>query len=140
MPFKFWQLPVHIDERGGLCAAEWKALPFKPKRAYFLFDTKMKRGGHAHRAEKEVFICVSGAFRATVHDGATRRSYIMNTPGQALYTANMIWHEFDRFSSGAVMLALSSTPYKGQKGYIMDFERFKQICKKKSLLQAAPVL
>lgn len=123
----FWRLPVHKDERGGLCAIEWTDLPFQPKRAYFLFDTRSLRGGHAHSKEKEVFVCLAGSFRARIHDGKRFRTFRMNKPGQALYTANLVWHEFDQFSKNAILLAISSTPYKGTKEYIMDFEKFRSL-------------
>ncbi len=128
MKYRFWQLDVFKDERGGLCAIEWKHLPFIAKRVYFLYDTKTLRGGHAHRNEKEVFVCVKGSFKARIHDGIRWHSYLMKTPGQALYTDKMVWHEFDDFTKDAVMLAISSTPYKGQKGYIMNLDEFKKLC------------
>lgn len=130
--FAFWKLPVHKDHRGSLCAIEWHDLPFKPKRVYFIFDTKALRGGHAHVREKEVFVCLAGSFSARIHDGKRFRSFRMNRPGQALYAANFVWHEFDKFSKGAMMLAFSSTKFDGRKGYIMHFEEFLTICRKKS--------
>lgn len=134
MKYKFWKLPVFIDERGGLCVAEFSSLPFSPKRVYFLFGAKAKtlRGGHAHTQEKEVFVCLAGSFRARIHDGKRFRSFRMNRPGHALYTANFVWHEFDNFSKGAMMLAFSSTKFDGRKGYIMHFEEFLSLCRKKS--------
>jgi len=125
----FWNFPIYRDHRGGLCAMEWRDLPFKPKRTYFLFDAKSLRGGHAHLQEKEVFVCMAGSFRARIHDGKRFRTFLMNKPGQALYTANLVWHEFDTFNKGSIMLAFSSTAYDGQKGYIMKFEEFKKLKK-----------
>ncbi len=132
MKFKFWKLPVFLDQKGGTCVSEFKDLPFKPRRIYFIFDVKQTRGGHAHKKEQEVFVCVKGSFKAHIHDGQTKRSFVLNKAGQALYTANMVWHEFDHFSADAVMLAISSTAYDGQKGYIMDLDQFKELCRKKS--------
>lgn len=123
---------VFTDVRGSLAVTETRTLPFSPKRIYFLFNTKKKRGGHAHRREKEIFVCVAGSFRARIHDGRRWRSIAMKKPGQALYCDAMVWHEFDRFSPGAVMLALSSTFFAGRKGYIMDFEEFLTCHKKYS--------
>lgn len=132
MKYKFWKLPVFKDSRGRLCPLEWKDFPFKPKRIYFLFGVKGVRGGHAHKKEKEIFICVNGSFRARTHDGRRWKTCNMKSPGQALYTSNYVWHEFDHFTPGAVMLAVSSTKYDGRKGYIMDFEEFLYLCKKRS--------
>lgn len=119
-------LPTFIDARGSLAVCEFKNLPFTPVRAYFLYNTKAQRGGHAHLTEQEIFVCIAGSFRARVHDGKKWHKYIMNKPGKALYTAGMIWHEFDAFSNDAVMLALSSTSYTGTQEYIMDLEVFKK--------------
>lgn len=132
MKISFWQLPVMADARGALSVVEESNLPFRFKRVYFLYNTKEKRGGHAHKKEKEVFICIKGSFTARAHDGRRWQTFQMKKPGQALYTDAMVWHEFDNFSPGAIMLALSSTLYKGQKEYIMDFELFKKLCAKKS--------
>lgn len=130
--YRFWKLPLFTDHRGALCAVEFSPLPFRPKRMYFIYDVKELRGGHAHEKEKEVFICIKGSFRATIHDGTRRRNFFMNKPGQALYTDALVWHQFDLFSNDAVMLALSSTPYKGTKRYIIDFEKFLILCKKRT--------
>ena len=128
----FWQLPTYVDKRGSLCPIDEGALPFKPKRIYFLYDVSEKRGGHAHRQEKEVFVCIQGSFRGRIHDGKRWRTFTFKKPGQALYSDSMTWHEFYNFSSDGVMLAISSTIYKGQKGYIIDFKEFKKLCAKKS--------
>lgn len=122
-----FSLPVHSDARGSLAVSEFNELPFTPKRAYFLYDTQALRGGHAHKKEQEVFVCLSGSFRARVHDGKKWRTVQMNKPGKALYTGAMIWHEFDQFSKNSIMLALSSTHYEGTKEYILDLESFKKL-------------
>lgn len=124
-----WNLPTFTDARGALAVCEFGDLPFTPKRAYYLYDTKALRGGHAHKKEKEVFICIAGSFTARVHDGKKWRKISMNKPGKALYTAGMIWHEFDDFSPDAIMLALSSTRYTGTKEYILDLTIFKKLKK-----------
>lgn len=125
MKFKFWKLPVFLDQKGGTCVSEFKDLPFEPKRMYFIFDVRQMRGGHAHQEEQEVFVCIKGSFKAKIHDGQESQIFEMNQPGQALYTDAMVWHEFDDFSLDAVMLAISSTAYDGQKGYILDLDLFK---------------
>lgn len=131
MNYKFFTLPDFRDVRGVLQVLELKNLPFRPKRLYFINSVKGKRGGHAHSTEKEIFINIRGTFRGRIHDSKRWHSFSMRKPGQCLYTANLIWHEFDHFSSDAIMLALSSIPYEGEKGYIMDFEKFLHLCRKK---------
>lgn len=132
MKYKFWKLNIFKDDRGSLCPVEFFDLPFKPKRIYFVFDVKELRGSHAHRKEQEIFICLNGSFRARLHNGKKYKTFKMSAPGEALYVPNLIWHAFDKFSKDAIMLAITSTPYKGKKGYIMDFDQFKKLCGKKS--------
>ena len=129
--YQFWKLPLWKDRRGCLCTIELKSLPFKARRLYFVFNVNGLRGGHAHRSEEELFVCISGSFRAVIHDGERLRRFTMNKAGQALFTSRMVWHEFDSFTKDAVMLAVSSTAYTGTDGYIIDFEKFKRLCKKK---------
>lgn len=123
----FFSLPTFKDSRGALTSIELEhQVFFTPKRLYYLTDTKEKRGGHAHKTEQEVFVCVKGTFTAKVHDGKNWHTYEMK-PGDALFNSEMVWHEFDHFSPDAVMLAISSEPYdKDRKGYIMDFEEFEK--------------
>lgn len=132
MKTRVWQFKVFGDKKGKLFAIEWDSLPFKPKRIYVLRDVKGMRGAHAHMKEKEVFVCIGGSFRARIHDGAKWKTIMMNKTGMALFTNSRVWHEFDKFSRSGAMLAISSTPYKGQKEYITDFKEFLKICGKKS--------
>jgi len=122
--YKLLNFKVYGDEDGKLCPLYFEQLPFKPKRAYFIYSSKIKRGGHAHKKEEEVFVCIAGSFRARIHDGKKWRTYKLYKPGKAIYTDKMIWHEFDDFSEDGVMLAISSTVYNGTKDYIMDFAEF----------------
>ena len=118
---ELFNLPLHRDERGNLVSLEFSMLPFTPQRIYYLYDVTALRGGHAHRDEHELFVCIKGSFEAKIHDGNEWKTYLLDAPGQALYNSPMIWHQFENFSSDAVMLAVSSTPYDpDRKGYIMD--------------------
>lgn len=125
---EIFQFPLNADTRGSLVPIEFMYLPFQPKRIYYLTDSKEKRGGHAHRDEEEIFICVKGSFEARIHDGKAWHTFHLKEPCDALYNDKMIWHEFEDFSKDAVMLCLSSTSYDPKrKGYIMDFEEFLKI-------------
>jgi len=82
--YTFWNLSVHVDQKGALCPIEFSSLPFSPRRMYFIYDVKELRGGHAHTEEQEVFVCIAGSFSARIHDGAAWHTFAMNQPGQAL--------------------------------------------------------
>lgn len=122
---EIFQFPLTKDSRGNLVPIEFMYLPFQPKRLYYITDTKEKRGGHAHRDEEEIFVCVKGSFEARMHDGKDWHTLKLQAPADAVYNDKMIWHEFYNFSRDSVMLCISSTSYDPKrKGYIMDFDEF----------------
>jgi len=127
MKIKYFSLQTFTDERGDLTPIEFSEhLPFKPERIYFLSNVTGVRGGHAHKQEQEVFVCISGSFTAMAHDGSAWQTFEMKK-SDGLYTSALVWHEFKNFSADAIMLAISSTPYQGKEGYIMDFDEFRKI-------------
>ncbi len=121
---KLHKLPLFTDEKGQLVPVELKEyIHWEPKRIYYAFNNKKNRGGHAHKLEKELFICVKGLITAKVHDGEKWYEYKLEAPGDAIYVDNMIWHEFTDFSEDAILLAVSSTNYNPED-YIRDFDQF----------------
>lgn len=125
--FRFFQLPTHEDAKGALTVAELtEHLHWTPKRLYWITRSDIPRGLHAHRQEQELFLCVQGTLRARVHDGQRWHEFTMQGPRDALHVGNMVWHEFDSFSPDAILLAASSIPFDGKKGYISDFKKFLQ--------------
>ena len=54
----------HGDERGQLVALEeFKDIPFRIKRVYYMYDTAqgVTRGYHAHRSLQQILICIHGS-------------------------------------------------------------------------------
>ena len=69
---KLIDLPSLGDERGSLVALEvGKDIPFEVKRVYYIFKTEdgVSRGFHAHKALRQVAVCVSGSCRFVLDDG-----------------------------------------------------------------------
>lgn len=121
---KLIKLPHFKDERGELVPIELKEfLDWEPKRVYYAFNNKNTRGGHAHRTEKELFVCLKGEITARVHDGKKWHEEKLKGPTEGIYVDNMIWHEFTDFESDAILLAVSSTSYD-PKDYVRDFNQF----------------
>ena len=51
----------HGDDRGQLVAlAEFKDIPFRVKRVYYMYDTAkgVTRGYHAHKSLQQIFVCI----------------------------------------------------------------------------------
>lgn len=54
----------HGDKRGQLVALEeFKDIPFKIKRVYYMYDTAkgIVRGYHAHKSLEQILICIHGS-------------------------------------------------------------------------------
>lgn len=121
---KLIKLPHFTDERGELVPLELNEhIDWEAKRVYYAFNNEEKRGGHAHRIEKEIFICAQGEFTARLHDGNEWHEFNLKGPNEAVYIDNMIWHEFTDFSENGILLAVSSTNYDSTD-YIRDFDKF----------------
>lgn len=102
-----------------------KTLPFRIRRVYYLYDVPggESRGGHAHRALKQLILAVSGSFCVKLDDGSNKISFDLNKPFQGLLIVPGIWREISDFSSGAVCLVMASELYS-ENDYIRNYEEF----------------
>ena len=117
-------LPRHHSARkGNLTVAE--PLPFDIRRVYYIYDVPggESRGEHAHRALDEVIVAASGSFSVTIDDGTRRREVFLNRPYVGLLVPPGIWDHLHDFSSGAVVMVLSSG-YFDESNYIRDYKDF----------------
>lgn len=116
------------DDRGSLVALEaHKTIPFDVKRVYYIFGTQpgVSRGFHAHRALKQVAVCVTGQCRMVLDDGKRRDEVWLDAPTKGLLIGNLVWREMHDFSSDCVLLVLASEHYS-EADYIRSYEEFKQ--------------
>lgn len=114
------------DDRGSLVALEsGKEVPFSIKRIYYIFGTSqgVARGFHAHRALKQIAVCVSGSCRFVLDDGKQKEEVILDSPNQGLLIKYMIWHEMYDFSEDCVLMVLASE-YYDESDYIRSYEDF----------------
>ena len=102
------ELPKIADPRGNLTFIEgMKDIPFKIKRAFYLYDVPSGsyRGAHAHKNLHQFIVAVSGSFDVVLNDGNSDRRTQLNRPYYGLYICPMIWQYLDNFSSGAILTA-----------------------------------
>lgn len=116
------------DERGQLVALEIgqeKNVPFDIKRVYYIYHTEagVSRGFHAHKALKQVAICVSGSCTMVLDNGKQRQSILMDCPTRGLLIESMIWREMHDFSDDCVLLVLASEHYD-ESDYIRNYDDF----------------
>ena len=104
----------YTDDRGSLIIADGEdALPFAARRMYAITEVPpgRVRGAHAHRALRQVFAVLSGAFTLRLDDGRGEVCVRMNDPARGHYVGPMVWRELDDFAPGTVCLVLASDPY-----------------------------
>ncbi len=119
-------IPEHTDNRGGLSIIENDILPFKMKRVFYLYDVPQGsfRGKHAHIEHFTFLVAINGSFDVTLIDTNGNQEVVtLNRPNKGLLIPNMVWHELNNFTSGAVCLVLASDVHK-EEDYIRDFDEF----------------
>lgn len=125
------QLSPHGDERGKLIALESCSdqIPFEVRRVYYIYDTTpgTVRGRHAHKALKQVLICVSGActIECEMLDG-TKSEHRLDWPDKGLMISGLVWRNMKDFSKDAVLMVLASEHYD-ESDYVRDYEEFKKL-------------
>jgi len=122
---KLIDIPKIEDYRGNISVIEKNVLPYKIKRVYYLYDipSSAKRGGHAHKAQLEFLIALSGSFSVVLNDGSNTTEILLNKPNKGLLIPTGIWRELENFSSGAVCLVIASGEYS-ESDYIREFKSF----------------
>ena len=126
---KIIDLPKITDPRGNLSFFESEnQIPFKIKRSYWLYDVPggVERGSHAFKTSHEFIVSLSGSFDVVLHDGNKEQIIQLNRSYYGVYIPNMIWRTLNNFSTNAVALVVSSTPYD-ENDYIRDFSAFKSL-------------
>ncbi|OYQ33026.1 hypothetical protein CHU92_13990 [Flavobacterium cyanobacteriorum] len=121
------ELPRINDRRGNLSVIEGSTIPFQINRVYYLYDipSNARRGGHAHIAQQELLVALSGSFDVVVNDGLQKHTYTLNNPGKGLLIVQGIWRELKHFSAGAVCLVVSSDIFS-ENDYIRNIKDFRE--------------
>ncbi|MFM5697089.1 FdtA/QdtA family cupin domain-containing protein [Aeromonas veronii] len=123
--------PALGDERGALVALEAnRQIPFDIKRVYYIYGTAqgVARGFHAHKALKQVAICLKGSCRFVMDDGKDKQDVILATPEKGLLINAMQWHEMYDFSEDCVLMVLADQLYD-ESDYIRDYDYFLSVAK-----------
>ena len=120
--------PPHGDDRGQLVALEeFKDIPFKVRRVYYMYDTVpgVVRGKHAHKSLEQILICIHGSCKIRLDDGRETAVVLLDKPNEGLYVSNVMWREMFDFSPDAVLMVLASELYD-EADYIRDYDEFLQ--------------
>lgn len=124
----------HGDDRGQLVALEeYKDIPFKIKRVYYMYDTVkgVTRGGHAHRTLEQILVCIHGSCKVKLDNGDEKKIIPLERPYEGLYISNNMWREMYDFSPDAVLMVLASEIYD-EHDYIRNYDDFLDYVKKEN--------
>ena len=116
----------HGDDRGQLVALEeFKDIPFRIKRVYYMYDTGISviRGRHAHKSLQQILICIHGSCKIKLDNGNEQKIVPLEKPYEGLFVTNAMWREMFDFSSDAVLMVLASELYD-ESDYIRDYDEF----------------
>lgn len=122
-------LDTFTDERGSLTVIEAeKDIPFVVRRAYWIYDVPVgqERGKHANRMTYQYLVAVKGRVEITLENKEGKRAYVLDRPDKGVLIPPMTWNELLSFSEDAVLLVLSSQPYRPEM-YINSYEEFLRI-------------
>lgn len=126
---KIINLPKILDKRGNLSfVEEFKQVPFKIKRLYWIYDVPggEMRGAHAYRENEEFIIALSGSLDVVLNNGNEEKTFHLNRSYYGLYVPKGLWREMNNFSTNALALVLASTSYT-PSDYVFDYELYKSL-------------
>ena len=124
--YKLIELPLRTDPRGNLVfAQEGDHIPFAVKRIFYIYDVPegASRAGHAHRAQHQCLILLSGSCVVKIDDGARRSQVVLDSPRIALYVPPLTWLDIERFSARSICLVLTSDVYT-EADYVRDYAEY----------------
>lgn len=104
---------------------EGKDLPFQIKRVYTVCCNldNGNRGYHAHKNLKQVIVCLSGAVKFKLNDGAGWQTIILKANHSSLYINGVVWREFEALENNSIIMVLASEEYS-ESDYIRNYSEF----------------
>ena len=111
---------------GQLFSLEQGAIPFEPKRTYFMVDWKQGavHGRHAHVNMGQVLIAIRGSFSVDLTDkrGVTQ-TFVLGSPDRGLFVPPGYWRVVTLTNGDGILLALASSRYE-EADYVRDLSTF----------------
>lgn len=119
------KLPEVLDDCFLYFAQAKDRIPFSIKRVYYILHTKTKlpRGLHAHKKNKQVIFCIQGSIKLILDNGRKKEEIILDKPNVGIFLDKLIWHEMHNFKKNTILLVLASMIFD-EKDYIRDYEKF----------------
>ena len=126
---RFPQLvPIQMieDETGTLGVIEdFGNAPFVFERFYFFTNLRagVRRGGHAHKTLRQVFVALRGSVKVDIKSSSATRSFHLTANDQALVLPPGFWRDLYEFSEDALIGVMASDKYD-ESDYIREWTSF----------------
>ncbi len=106
-------LVPNVEVRGRLLELDFDALPFTVRRVFMITDVPpgTKRGGHRHRSDAQVLVCISGRIDVELRQGAARTAVTLTRETGGLYIPAGIWAVQRYVEDGSALVVFASDPF-----------------------------
>ena len=100
-------------------------LPFPIRRIYYIHGTAqgVQRGGHAHKALRQVLWCPYGSILIRLDDGHEKSEVLLNDPAKGLIVEHNMWREMIWQQENSVLCVAADSYYEAED-YIRDYDEF----------------
>lgn len=100
-------------------------VPFAIKRIYYIHGAPkgVQRGGHAHKALRQVLWCPYGSILIRLDDGREKTEVLLNDPAKGLIVEHFMWREMIWQQDDSV-LCVAADSYYDADDYIRDYDAF----------------
>lgn len=127
--YQSYKLKQIHDERGELAIFELAdKLEKGCKRVYYIkgVESDIARGAHAHKALKQIALCLQGSCTLSFDDGVSTDEVKLEADGTAVSIEPWVWHGMHAFSQDAILLVLADDAYD-ESDYIRSYQQFLQL-------------
>ena len=100
-------------------------VPFDIKRIYYIYGAPQgtHRGGHAHKALRQVLWCPYGSILIKLDDGHEKSEVLLDDPAKGLIVEHNMWREMIWQQENSVLCVAADSYYEA-KDYIRNYDEF----------------
>ena len=100
-------------------------VPFDIKRIYYIYGAPQgtQRGGHAHKALRQVLWCPYGSILIRLDDGHEKSEVLLDDPAKGLIVEHNIWREMIWQQENSVLCVAADSYYEAAD-YIRNYDEF----------------
>lgn len=118
-------LTKHFDKQGFLVAFNGASdIQMNIQRTFVVSGhAGSVRGKHAHKALRQILVCIHGSCRVICDDGNEKREFVLHAPEEVLDIPCGIWAEQVYIYQDSYLMVLCDLPFD-EADYIRDYAQF----------------